>query len=1297
MEQWLSASRAVLAGLMWLMWAIQPLALDPAKTPSQYIHQAWTVEQGLPSSTVKAILQTRDGYLWLGTENGLARFDGLRFTVFDRSNTPGLPSNDIQSLVQTRDGSLWIGTNGGGLARMKAGDWETFTTCDGRPLDKIQALLEDSQGGLWIGTLGRGLCRYRNGPLERLEGVSGVTRGQIAFLYEDRQGVLWAVRNGALFCRRNGLFRPFPLNGPLAKFAVTNVLKDRAGTFWIGTEGGLVRYSRGRFSTVAPDLAAARNRIQFIHEDRDGHLWVGIYGGGLLRIRGGRVRVFNMGLGLTDDRPLALLEDTEGTLWIGTRGGGLDQLKDGPISAFSTHEGLPVDLVNTVMEDRDGAVWIGTAGGGLCRLHGGRVRTFTTRQGLSSDSVSALFQNQRGTLWAGTADGRLNRLSGARFQPLTFLDRPRYSKISAILEDSGGRLWVGTRGAGLACIQNGKTTFFTRVGDRSLSTIHALLEGHDGTLWVATAHGLWRFKPGETTPELIDNSLAGESLFGLYEDGEGALWVGSYGGGLFRLWRDRATRITAKDGLYENTVYSILEDNRGRLWFGGNKGISRVEKRALEDFAAERRSTIDSVPFGPAEGMKSRECNGGSQPCAWRGRDGRLWFSTTRGAVVIDPDEVPWAIPSSPIYVEQILLNGHPVDPASRRAFTLGAGALEFRYTCLDYLNPNRLKFRYILEGFDADWVDAGSRRAAYYTNIPPGTYTFRVKATGYNRLESSASFPVTITLKPPFVKSRIFYGLCILAVLLWAIAIYWALVRLYVRRSRMLEAKVTERTAELVSQKNRLAELEERFRTVAESAYDAIVCCKENLSVFFWNDRAQALFGLPSQEALGRPFLALLAPASHEEFNAAIARCQTAGESGTRDLQCVANDGKTFSAEVSISPWHLNEDNFFTLIVRDVTERRSMEQQLRQAQKMEAIGQLAGGVAHDFNNLLQAMLSAIEVLRAERGLSDRAGTIVRELLEDIQRGGRLTRQLLLFSRRETSHPELVDLNRVVGGMAGLFDRLLRENIRCRFDLADSPLWIRADLAQVEQAVINLVVNASDAMSKGGQLTLRSGQEEAGQVWISVSDTGSGIPEHIQERVFEPFFTTKEAEGGSGLGLAVVHGIVTQHGGSIRFESRSGTGTTFRIFFPQAEAAQASPPRAALATEEPERAGEGNRVLLVEDAEGVREWLEEALKMLGYQVISTASAKEALDLPEQEGADLLLSDVLLPDTAGPELADLLKNRWGNLAVVFMSGYAKDHLLDRLSFDEKVRFLQKPFTLDSLARELKEALSRAQAK
>jgi two-component system cell cycle sensor histidine kinase/response regulator CckA len=243
----------------------------------------------------------------------------------------------------------------------------------------------------------------------------------------------------------------------------------------------------------------------------------------------------------------------------------------------------------------------------------------------------------------------------------------------------------------------------------------------------------------------------------------------------------------------------------------------------------------------------------------------------------------------------------------------------------------------------------------------------------------------------------------------------------------------------------------------------------------------------------------------------------------------------------------------------------------------------------------------------------------------------------------------------------------------------------------VEQAVVNLVVNASDAMPQGGELTLRTGQEDAGRVWVSVSDTGPGIPEEIRERVFEPFFTTREADGGSGLGLAVVHGIVTQHGGSIELETRSGAGTTFRVLFPQAEAAQAPPAQAVLGTPESERAGEGSRVLLVEDAAGVREWLEEALKMLGYEVVTAATAREALELPDHPAINLLLSDVLLPDTAGPELADRLTSRWGNLAVVFMSGYAKDHLLTRHSFNERVRFLQKPFTLDSLARELQGAL------
>ena len=374
-----------------------------------------------------------------------------------------------------------------------------------------------------------------------------------------------------------------------------------------------------------------------------------------------------------------------------------------------------------------------------------------------------------------------------------------------------------------------------------------------------------------------------------------------------------------------------------------------------------------------------------------------------------------------------------------------------------------------------------------------------------------------------------------------------------------------------------------------------------------------------------------------------------------------------------------------------DITERRALEEQLRQAQKMEAVGRLAGGVAHDFNNLLQALLSQAQLVRAFRSQPDRLPAVVDELEQHVHRGAALTRQLLLFSRRETSQRRLVDLNTIVRGQANMLQRLVRENIAFRIELSPEALPVEADTGQVEQVLMNLVVNASDVLADGGQVSIRSGRGPDGTVWASVADDGPGVPEAIRDRIFEPFFTTKPAGQGTGLGLSVVHGIVTQHGGSITIGDTEGGGTVFTFSLPMAgpggheQIPELTPAGAAVAR------GRGERVLVVEDEAGAREALAELIGALGFQVHAVGDAEEALGVPNEPEFDLLLTDLMLPGMAGTELSASLRSRWPGLQVILMSGYTEDEVVNRDVSAGDVRFLQKPFDMATLARELRAAL------
>ena len=403
--------------------------------------------------------------------------------------------------------------------------------------------------------------------------------------------------------------------------------------------------------------------------------------------------------------------------------------------------------------------------------------------------------------------------------------------------------------------------------------------------------------------------------------------------------------------------------------------------------------------------------------------------------------------------------------------------------------------------------------------------------------------------------------------------------------------------------------------------------------------------------------------------------------------------DGSLYEEEATISPIRDSRGTIvnFVAVKRDVTQEVALQTQLRQAQKMEAVGQLAGGVAHDFNNLLQAMLNHVELVRSKHAGAEQMATTMAELEEEIRRGSVLTRQLLLFARRETAKPEALDLNEVIRSAATFLRRLVRANVTFSLELADEPMPVIADRGQIDQVLMNLAVNAADAMPDGGRLTIRTGRQGGEWVWFSAADTGSGIPMEIRDRIFEPFFTTKGKGKGTGLGLSVVHGIVTQHGGVVGFEDIPGSGTSFRVALPRAGSDEHPPvvPPTVEASSTP--AGHGERVLVVEDETSAREALAEILRALEYEVVAVGSGEEAGRLPGEPGFDLLLTDLMLPGIAGGELARGLSERWPKLRVVLMSGYTEDQAVRQGAVTGRLHFLQKPFDMATLAREIRAAL------
>ena len=801
---------------------VAPLRLDPALQITQYVHDVWQAKDGLPQNSVYAVTQTRDGYLWLGTQEGLVRFDGVRFTVMTRAQ--GLESNEVRALLEDRTGALWIGTNGGGVSRMVDGVITTYTVADGLPGNAVRALYEDDRGHLWIGTIGGGLVRYDGASFTTYTMADGLTGDVVLALDEGPDGSLWIGTEAGLTRFRNGRFSRFDDPKQLPGLVVKAVAVGAHGEVWVGTNRGLVRREATRWTTYTMADGLPSDDISALYEDDRGTLWVGTLDGGVGRLYEDRFDVFSVAEGLTHNRVRAFFEDREGSLWIGIELGGLNRLRPGAFVPYTTAEGLSNDVVMTVLQDRKGAFWIGTDGGGVNRFQDGTFTYFTTADGLPDDPVSALYEDQAGALWVGTNGGGLCRLQGERFTCLTTADGLSSNYIYAIYQDQAGALWMGTE-AGLNRLYDGAVTHYTTADGLPHDLVTVLYEDRRGRLWVGTmGGGLGRLQDGQLTSYTEEDGLASNVILAVHVDARGALWIGTQGGGLCR-WQDEAVAcLTTEEGLHNDNVLQILEDEQGYLWLGSMQGLSRVHREALEAAMTGDGDLLATAVYGTADGMKSADLMGGTQPAAWAARDGRLWFATLRGVATIDPAGLQTNPVPPPVRLEHLLVDGEPMAPGADLTLPPESRDVAFRYTGLSLVAPERVQFRYRLEPYDQEWVEAGTRREAYYTNLSPGRYRFHVIASNNDGVWNEQGTTTTFYVQPFFYETAWFYWLCAAGLILLGTAAYRLRTRHMKRRALALQGLVDARTRELRARERELEELNQNLAAEVRRQIDLIM-----------------------------------------------------------------------------------------------------------------------------------------------------------------------------------------------------------------------------------------------------------------------------------------------------------------------------------------------------------------------------------------------------------------------------------------------------------------------------------------
>ena len=740
-------------------------ALEPNQTFGMYGYDVWGVKQGLPQANVTSIAQTPDGYLWLATPRGLVRFDGVRFVLMDLDSRL---RRGLWRVYVSRDGALWMCIDRGGLGRLKDGKLTLYTTENGLPSNRVRTVYEDRQGSFWIGTFDQGLVKLKDGVFSHFTVRDGLAHNNVKGTLEDREGNLWIVTLGGGVSRlRNGVFTTYGVQQGLPSDKVRDVLEDHQGNLWFATVEGLARIKDGRFQNYTTRQGLSNDRTFYLCEDRHGNLWIATEGGGLVRFKDEAFSAFTSQDGLADANVKAVFEDREGSLWIGTNGGGLSRLRNKKYTVYSTRDGLSDNHVEAVYEDRSGSLWVGTING-LNRFRDSRFKTYTSAQGLPSNFITAIHEDRDGVLWLGTHSGGLTRFKDGVFKSYSKRQGLSHDLVTSLLKDREGILWVGTDGGGLNRLNGSTFSALTVKEGLGHNAILALHQDRQGALWIGTQDGLNVWDKGRLHLFGKADGLSDTAITSIHEDADGALWLGTRNGGLNRHAHGAFESFTTAHGLVENTVLQILEDDRGSLWLLGDEGISRVNKRDL--VSGKRPLNVFFL---------EREDSGGNnlslpptQPVAWKSRSGSLWFSTANGLVMIDPANLQRNPMVPPVILEQLMVDRKPIGLQQTLELAPGHGDYEFHYTGLSLVEPEKVKFRYRLEGFDKDWIEAGARRVAYYTNLPFGHYRFHVTAANNDGVWNSVGAAVAFYQKPYFHQTLWFYACCLagVALLVWGL-----------------------------------------------------------------------------------------------------------------------------------------------------------------------------------------------------------------------------------------------------------------------------------------------------------------------------------------------------------------------------------------------------------------------------------------------------------------------------------------------------------------------------------------------
>jgi signal transduction histidine kinase/ligand-binding sensor domain-containing protein len=722
-----------------------PVAASPG-----YFFRAWQAEQGLPQNKVTAVVQTHDGYLWVGTYSGLARFDGVHFTVFDEDNTPQLRSSRITSLFEASDGTLWIGDESGQVTQYKDGSFKAVPFHPAWNGGKIYGIASDDVGDIWVLNESGQLARVRDG---RVLSPEVGTAAKLVDLARAADGTIWIARDGRASVSKHGKLRALKFGEAETNTYVMGIGASRNGGLWVVSDGQIRKWKDGQWVENLGNAPWGVSPITQLLETQNGALVAGTADRGLYLVFPGQNEKplhFDHTSGFPSDWIISLCEDREGNLWAGTGGGGLVILRPTNIETFSPPDQWQGRAVLSVWPGQNGALWVGTEGAGLYRFQNDAWTNFNTAQGIRNAYIWSLAEDSQGRLWAGTWGGGLFVQNGDHFN-----FAPGMSNVTmpmpALLRGRNGGMWIGTA-AGLLHYRAGRTNWFaTASNGRPLRDVRTIAEDGQGAIWFGMAgDGLARLKDHDIRQFETTNGLSSDFIECLHFDKEGVLWIGTFGGGLDRYKDGHFAVINRKQGLPNDVIGDIEEDGQGNFWMSSHDGIIRVSEAELNRCADGAIKEVHCQTYGINDGMPTIECSEGLQPAGCKTADGRLWFPTSKGLLAVNPLDVETNPLPPPVQIEAMLVDDQPVDMQPNGApikVPPGRHRFEFQYTGLSFVDPEKVHFKYRLNGFETEWVNADTKRAVNYNYIPPGNYSFQVIACNNDGVwnETGASLPFSV------------------------------------------------------------------------------------------------------------------------------------------------------------------------------------------------------------------------------------------------------------------------------------------------------------------------------------------------------------------------------------------------------------------------------------------------------------------------------------------------------------------------------------------------------------------------